>query len=182
MQKTEVVKKWIEDFVIKLDLCPFAQHPFSKGKIHYSEIDFENNESFLINFWDEIERIETTPPDQISNSILIIKNGLDDFLEYLDVIVLCEDLLKLQQQEDAFQIASFHPDYQFEGEGKDSPRNFTNRSPFPLIHILRVEEVSAAIEFYDGVEDIPVNNKLKMEKMGFNTLKRNLESRKTRNA
>lgn len=181
MQKIEIVKKWIEDFVIKLDLCPFAKHPFSKGKIHFSEIDFETKESFLIGFWDEIERLETTPADQVSNSILIINNGLDDFLEYLEVFSLSEGLLKLQQQDDAFQLASFHPDYLFEGEGKESPRNYTNRSPFPMIHILRVEEVSAAIEFYDGVEEIPVNNKSKMEELGSETLLRRLSQLRNSN-
>ncbi len=174
MQEIEKTKSWIESFVIKLDLCPFAKHPFSKGKIHYAMETSEQTEIQMTSFWKEIERLENADPKDISNSILIYPNGLDDFFDYLELLDLCEGLLKLQKVEDLFQIASFHPGYLFEGAKADDVKNFTNRSPYPMIHILRVAEVSAAIEFYDNVDEIPEKNKTTLESIGLDKIKRNL--------
>jgi len=174
MQEIEKTKRWIEAFVIKLDLCPFAKHPFSNGKIHFAVETSEETEVQLTSFWNEVERLETAGPKDISNSILIYPNGLDDFFDYLELLDLCEELLKLQKVEDLFQIASFHPDYLFEGSKVDDVKNFTNRSPYPMIHILRVEEVSAAIEFYDDVDQIPKKNKSTLEEIGFEKIKKGL--------
>lgn len=174
MKEIEKTKNWIEAFVIKLDLCPFAKHPFSKGKIHFAMETSEQTEIQLTSFWKEIERLENAAPKDISNSILIYPNGLDDFFDYLELLDLCEGLLKLQKVEDLFQIASFHPDYLFEGANADDLKNFTNRSPYPMIHILRVEEVSAAIEFYDDVDEIPRRNKITLEEIGYEKIKRML--------
>ena len=176
MQNIEIIKNWIAKFVIKLELCPFAHHPFSKGKIHFSAIDFTEQTKFMMHFWEEIERLESFSKEEISNSIIVISSGLTDFTDYLETINLCEGLLKMQELEDAFQIASFHPDYQFANIGKEHPRNFTNRSPLPLIHILRVEEVAAAIELYDNVEEIPNLNEKKMENIGREKLTAYLKS------
>lgn len=172
MQEIEQTKKWIEDFVIKLDLCPFASHPFSKGRVSFAIEVSEDTEIQLTSFWREIERLETADAEKISNSILIFPNGLSDFFDYLDLVGLCEGLLKLQKVDDLFQIASFHPEYLFEGGGSHDMKNFTNRSPFPMIHILRVKEVSAAIDLYDDVEEIPKRNKEVLEEIGFEKLVR----------
>ena len=174
MQEIEETKSWIEKFVIKLDLCPFAKHPFSNGKIHFAVETSDQTEIQLTSFWKEIERLEITDSKDISNSILICPTGLDDYFDYLELIDLCEGLLKLQKVENLFQIASFHPNYLFEGLNADDVKNFTNRSPYPMIHILRVEEVSAAIEFYDDVDEIPKKNKATLEELGFEKIKKGL--------
>jgi len=166
MQEIEKTKRWIEKFVIKLDLCPFAKHPFSNGKIHFAVETSDQIEVQLTSFWDEVERLETADSKDISNSILIFPTGLDDYFDYLELIDLCEGLLKLQKVDDLFQLASFHPNYLFEGLDSDDLKNFTNRSPYPMIHILRVEEVSAAIKFYDDVDEIPKKNKATLEELG----------------
>ena len=169
MDKEKIIlkcKKWVEQFVIGLQLCPFAKRPFEKGQIRF-EVCFEKDmESQLVAFWKEINLLLKTPKEKISNTILIFSDGLNDFEKYLDLYFLSENLLLEQNKNEQFQLASFHPEYQFKNTEKNDVSNFTNRSPFPFIHILRVEEVTDAIAHYPDVEKVPERNIEKLKKMG----------------
>lgn len=174
MEKQQIIEKskaWVERFVIGLQLCPFAKRPFEKGRVHFEVCLEKNIEAQLIAFWKEIELLSATPKETISNSILIFPNGLDDFGQYLDCYDLAEQLLFDQNKEEEFQLASFHPDYQFEGTKKDDVTNFTNRSPYPFIHILRIEEVTEAIENYPNIEEVPERNMRLLKEMGIEQIK-----------
>jgi hypothetical protein len=174
MEKQPIIEKsktWVEKFVIGLQLCPFAKRPFEKGQVRF-EVCFEKNtEAQLIAFWKEIELLSATPKETVSNIILILPNGLDDFEQYLDFYDLAEQLLFDQNKDEEFQLASFHPDYQFDGTEKDDVTNYTNRSPFPFIHILRIEEVEVAIANYPEIEEVPEKNIRLLKEIGIEQIK-----------
>ena len=152
-------QEWIKDFVLKLNLCPFAHIPFREDKIRYALADQDTLEEQMIFFWKEIELIEKLGEEEISNSLIIFPNSLQSFDEYLGFLELANELLEKQNMDNTFQLASFHPNYLFGDSPVDDVKHHTNRSPFPMIHILRVDEVEDAIEKHPDTEAIPDTNR-----------------------
>ena len=174
MENEQIIQKseaWVDRFVIGLQLCPFAKHPFQKGQVRFEVCIEKEMEAQLAAFWKEIELLFVTPKEKISNTILIYPNSLTDFGQYLQLYDIAERLLTDQRKQEEFQLASFHPDYQFDKTEKDDAVNFTNRSPYPFIHILRVEEVAAAISGYPDIEGVPLKNQNTMKNMGLDKIK-----------
>lgn len=153
----EEVKVWIEKIVIGLNLCPFASHPFRNNLIKYQLSSTSHLEAILEEVTKEFEYLLSKKKEEVETCIIILKNGFDDFEAYLELYYLAEELLI--HFENKLQLASFHPNYQFEEEDIDDKSNYSNRSPYPLIHILRTESVSHAVDNYDDVNNIPLNNK-----------------------
>ena len=174
-----LVKDWVEQWVIELNLCPFASKPFAEDKIQF--IVFEKAEVFeLMDFFlEELKSLTTS--SSYDTSILILENICSDFEDYLDVYYFLESKLVDFGYEDEFQIASFHPSYRFDGEGESSNSHYTNRSPLPLIHILRVDQVEAARSFYPNIELIPENNIEKMDGMRPEAIKIKFDAFKGKN-
>lgn len=146
-------QQWIESFVIKHNLCPFAKQPFTKGLIDYRVSDHADGELLLTEFLSYIQFLNTVDSNEISNGFYILNLESLDFIAYLDLIGIAEAIIEDADLQDTFQLVSFHPEYQFSGTEMDDPSNFANRSPHPMIHILRVDEVEDAIA--DG-EDVGV--------------------------
>ena len=163
-------KAWILNFVIQLNLCPFAKVPFEKDRIRYIVFEGSSLEKLLELLIEESNQLLQSDPALTETTIIIIKDFLKDFRAYLDVVGLSEDLLTSTGMDYDIQIASFHPDYQFAGTEKDTLSNFTNRSPFPLLHLLRADRLEKAIEAYGDTSKIPENNISTLEKMGFEAL------------
>lgn len=149
------VKSWIEKFVIGLNLCPFAKVPFSKDSISYTVTPLEDYESFLSAL--QLELNHLTDNDH-ATSIMIIPTKSLELSVYLNLFSACEIRLGELGFENDFQLASFHPDYQFADAKPDDQSNYTNRSPYPLIHILRVDDMSKAIEAYGDTSEIYKRN------------------------
>jgi uncharacterized protein len=162
----KLAERWVEEFVIAYGLCPFARTPYESGLVRFCEIDAVDTETILQAFWKEVEMLDNVDETQISNSILVIPALASSFEVYLDVFAMACDLLELQNKEDKFQLASFHPAYRFEGTDENDPTNYTNRSPAPLIHIIRTEEVASAIESHPNIDSIPIRNKARMRELG----------------
>jgi len=176
MNNTDRTKKWVEDFVIAYTLCPFAQTPYEAGQVRFCEIEESDTAAILEAFWKEVEVIDSADESEISTSILVVPALSSSFEEYLDVIHMATDLIEMQNKEDKFQLASFHPAYLFEGTVESEPTNYTNRSPLPLIHIIRREEVARAIASHPDIDSVPIVNQEKMRDLGEEHLKANLES------
>lgn len=158
-QFIDTTRRWVKDFVLKLNLCPFAHVPFKEDKIRYAIADQENLDDQMIFFWKEIEMIEKLGREEISNTLIIFPNTLNDFDEYLGFLDLANELLENQDMDAYFQLASFHPDYLFGDSPPNDVKHHTNRSPFPMIHILRVDEVEEAIEMHPDTDKIPDSNR-----------------------
>ena len=157
-------KKWINDVVVGLNFCPFASKEVRLGTIHFEvipEVELAIAlESLSIAFLqlDENKSIETT--------LIIFPPGFASFDDYLELIAFAEDLLVEMEYEGVYQIASFHPDYLFAGSSEEDPANYTNRSPYPMLHVLREESLSAAIDSHPDTDSIPERNIELARKMG----------------
>lgn len=163
IQKT---KKWIEKIVIGLDLCPFARFPYDKDLIRYVSTDIATEGELLQLLYDELSVIAEAPTSTIETTLVILTNGWSDFIEYLDLVDLAEEVLERLDLEGVIQIASFHPAYQFSHLDENDVRNYTNRSPYPMIHLIREESVTKAVDSHPDIESVPVKNEETMIKMG----------------
>ncbi len=163
MQKTDLdveseTRSWLQTVVIGLNLCPFAKKPENEGRIRYVVSQAKSNEVLLAELQDEFEFLDATPADKVETTLLVLPTQLADFYEYNDFLDVIDSLLEDREWEGTYQIASFHPDYCFAGVDPDSNENLTNRSPYPVFHILREASLAAAIEHYPDVEAIPERN------------------------
>ncbi len=164
MKAVTHTKKWIEKVVIGLGLCPFAAGVYNEDKILYTQIEFSSVLSTL--------KVVQSACDQISDSnthfltaIVVLESGMEGFEEYLELM----DLLTLRIGEVydyAFQLASFHPLYQFENTLSTDSENYTNRSPYPMIHILLESEVSKAVDSHPDIHAVPIANIQTMRRLG----------------
>lgn len=160
----EQTKDWIERVIIGENFCPFAALPFRKDQIRYWILNGKEVETHLEILVRELEYL--VHHEEIETSILIIPKSLAEFEAYLDFLDLANALLVEQGYEGIFQIASFHPAYQFAATDYEDAANFTNRSPYPLLHLLREESVSKAVEAHSNTEEIPNRNIDHARKLG----------------
>lgn len=151
-------RQWLEQIVVGLNLCPFARKPLNAGQVHFAVSDSSNVETLLVDLYDELERLDHTPAEQIDTTLLIIPDQLDDFFDYNDTLDLADALLEQQGWEGTYQIASFHPAYQFADTAADDRENFTNRAPYPILHILREASLDRGLASYPDPEQIPERN------------------------
>ena len=149
-------KKWIVDVVIGCNFCPFAANVVKQRAIFYMVEENTDRETCLSSFVREIERLDNDPT--IETSFLIFSNAFQQFDDYLDVLLLAEKLLKGKGYEGIYQLASFHPLYLFANSDENDPANYTNRSVYPMLHLLREESIDKALANYKDPESIPVRN------------------------
>jgi hypothetical protein len=157
---------WLENVVIKHNLCPFAHKPFHGGQIRYIVTDSARPEFLLEDLQQELDHLRATPADELETTLLIHPGVLEDFLEYNDFFDLVDMLLSECGYEGEFQVASFHPDYQFEGTRPEDAENYTNRSPWPMLHLIREENLEQAIANYPDADGIPERNIQTMNALG----------------
>jgi hypothetical protein len=174
-QIVETTKLWLERFVIGLNLCPFAKHPFRNDKIRYIVFEGDNLEKLTETWLKEANELAETTPSVLETTLIILPEVLDEFEEYLDFVEMAEFILAEVDLEGVIQIASFHPDYQFDETEPTDVENYTNRSPFPMLHLIREDSIMRAVEAYPEVGDIPNNNIDTMNKLGITRVKQMLD-------
>jgi hypothetical protein len=160
----ERTKNWIRDIVIGLNFCPFATKPFKNELIVYKVDDSSEAAAALESFMFTCRFLEDNPV--METALLIFPNGFSDFKDYLDLTDLAEKLLKAEGFEGVYQVASFHPNYIFAGSDENDPANYTNRSPYPMLHLLREDLLEIAIDKHIHVDDIPNQNIAKAKSLG----------------
>jgi len=159
-------RRWLANFVIGYNLCPFAKLPFQKDKIRYRVFEGEDLEQLALDLTDEILLLKGMPASEVETTLFIHPNILNDFYDYNDFLEIADNILLQTGMTGELQIASFHPDYQFAGTEHGDAENFTNRSPFPILHLLREESVEKATTFYPDVEEIPERNITQLKALG----------------
>jgi uncharacterized protein len=171
----EITKKWIETFVLGLNLCPFARHPYKYDKIRY--VIFEGNDVTVLTdlITTEMALLDDTSPAILETTVIIAMNGFSDFEDYLSALYDADALLEELDYEGVYQIASFHPDYKFEGSESEDVTNYTNRSPYPMFHLLREDSVTRALDAFPEVGDILAQNQETMTKLGLTKVKKMLD-------
>ena len=155
-QVIDRTKKWIIDVVIGCNFCPFAANVVKQQTIFYRVEESVERKTCLTSFVYEMERLDNDPT--IETTFLIFPNAFQQFDDYLDLLSHAEKLLKRKGNEGVYQLASFHPLYVFANSDKSDPANYTNRSIYPMLHLLREESIDKALANYKGPENIPVRN------------------------
>ncbi|MFN0173219.1 MAG: DUF1415 domain-containing protein [Saprospiraceae bacterium] len=148
--------QWINSVVIGCNFCPFAAKAVLRQSIRYVVLQETTIENALEALVDELRFLDRT--EDIETTLLIFPKHFADFEDYLDLVELAENLSIEQGYEGVYQIASFHPDYCFAGADEDDPANYTNRSPYPMLHLLREDSISKVLDHYIDPEGIPDRN------------------------
>lgn len=163
--------EWVRNFVVELNICPFAGGVVEKDRVRYNLSLAENIDILYQDFLQELLFLHESDPELVETSILIHPHVLTDFHQYLDFLGLADEAILEAGLEGVIQVASFHPDYVFEGEDPQSVTNYTNRSPYPMLHLLRESSVSKAVDGHPDIEGIPARNMELLEKLGLDKVK-----------
>ena len=149
-------QKWIANVVVGCNFCPFAAREVKNNTIFYAVEAASDKATCLKTLATELERLDNDA--SIATSFLIVPNGYADFYEYLHLVELAEKLINKLGYEGVYQVASFHPQYLFAGSTPNDAANYTNRSPYPMLHLLREEQMEQALENFAEPERIPERN------------------------
>ncbi|RLA40938.1 MAG: DUF1415 domain-containing protein [Gammaproteobacteria bacterium] len=168
-QIIESVRQWVETVVIGLNLCPFAREELINNRIRFAVSDAITEEQLLATLHTELALLDSNKA--IETTLLIHPNVLADFDDYNQFLSYADNLLAQMSFAGIYQIASFHPDYQFAGTNPGDAENYTNRSPYPILHLLREASLERAIAGYADADKIPERNIALMETMGAEKLK-----------
>lgn len=173
MKTTEQIivqtKKWITDVVIGCNFCPFAAKEIKKQTVHYQVENSNNKAASLDAFLQECIRLDED--EDIVTTLLIFPDGFQQFDDFLDLLAAAEDLLIQNNYEGVYQVASFHPQYIFNGAPVSDAANYTNRSVYPMLHLLREAQMDEALERYPNPNNIPDNNILFAREKGVQYMK-----------
>jgi hypothetical protein len=154
----EVTRRWISSMVIGLNLCPFAQRVFQADKVRFVVTSAQDESALLKDLADELKLLVSSPITAIETTLLIHPCVLEDFLGYNDFLDAAEQLVRKLRLEGILQLASFHPNYQFAGTDPEAVENYTNRSPYPMLHLLREESITDIAGDADQLLEIPERN------------------------
>ena len=159
-------RAWVDRAVIGLNLCPFAKAPQAKGLVRYVLSAATDPAALLADLVNELERLAEASPDKIETTLLIHPGVLGDFADYNDFLEVAEDTVAELDLDGVIQVASFHPDYQFEGSAPEDIENATNRSPFPALHLLREDSIDKAVAAFPDAQAIYETNIETLQKLG----------------
>ncbi|MEH0689730.1 DUF1415 domain-containing protein [Vibrio cholerae] len=152
------VEQWLNQVVIGLNLCPFAAKPQRNGQIHIVTSDATDEASLLEDLLSELIALEALSSEERETTLVVVPEMLQSFDDYNLFIDWAEALIKQQGYEGIFQLATFHPDYCFGGTEPDDDENLTNRSPYPVFHLIREESMEKVLRHYPNPEAIPDTN------------------------
>ncbi|MGY6428052.1 DUF1415 domain-containing protein [Vibrio parahaemolyticus] len=155
---TQQVDQWLNDVVIGLNLCPFAAKPQRNKQIKIFVSKAIQEEALLEDILLQLIELSTTEPEKLETTLVVVPNMLQDFWDYNFCIDWVEGLIKQQDWEGIFQVATFHPDYCFGGAAPEDDENLTNRSPYPIFHLIREESMEKVLKHYPDPESIPDTN------------------------
>ncbi len=160
----EAVKRWLDEIVIGQNFCPFARFVRDNEQIRFVENSSLSQAEVLTKLHEEVRLLESN--DTVATTLIVLSNGFTDFNDYLDLLDMCNELIEQWGYAGRYQIASFHPDYEFEGEPKDSASHYTNRAPFPVLHLLREHDIEAVLKHYPNPEHIYETNMRRSQELG----------------
>ena len=160
----EQVQRWVREAVIGLGLCPFAAAVYDEHRLRVVVSKASGPEEAVRDALEEAQHLLEN--DAVATTLVVFEAALDDFMAFLDAVVDLEALLSKAGADGTLQVATFHPDYRFDGTGEDDVENYTNRAPYPIFHLLRESNVSQAIHDHPDPEGIPARNIETMRSLG----------------
>ena len=159
-------RAWVDRAVIGLNLCPFAKAPQVKGQVRYALSVATDPAALLADLVAELESLAEAPAERIETTLLVHPGVMTDFAEYNDFLDVVDATVHELDLEGIVQVASFHPQYQFDGCAPDDVANATNRSPYPTLHLLREDSIDRAVEAFPQAEAIYETNIATMQRLG----------------
>jgi len=157
---------WLERAVIGLNLCPFAKAVHLKDQIRYALSPARTGEELLADLGRELQMLANADPQVCDTTLLMHPYVLTDFLDYNDFLDIADGAIDELGLEGVLQVASFHPDYQFAGTEPDDVANYTNRSPYPTLHLLREDSVDRAVAAFPAADRIYATNIETLQRLG----------------
>lgn len=165
----DVVKNtrgWLDQMVVGLNLCPFASSVIARDQVRYAVCDATTDSQLRQFYVTELQSLLEANEHDVATSLLMFTQGLDEFDDYLALLDWFEQLLEKAELTDHVQLASFHPQYQFEGVAADDLSHFTNRSPYPTIHLLRQDQMTKVLSHVSDPEQIYKDNIDTLNRLG----------------
>lgn len=169
MNAVESVRQWVETVVVGLNLCPFAKHELLNNRVRFCLSEAISQPQLLSDLRTELELLNKK--ESIETTLLIHPLVLEDFYEYNQFLNDAEFLVLELKLEGIYQIASFHPHYQFAGSEPDDIENYSNRSPYPMLHLIREKSLEQAIKNYPDTKKIPQQNIKTLSSIGLKGIK-----------
>ncbi|WP_308904264.1 DUF1415 domain-containing protein [Neisseria subflava] len=163
---SEHTKQWLEKAVIGLNLCPFAKAPHVKNLVRIVVSEARHLDGFLEDLDRELQLLGNTPASELETTLLVHPTLFPDFETFNQMLEIADDAVLENELEGIVQIAPFHPDFQFEGTEADDISNYTNRSPYPTLHLIREDSIAKAAEAFSDASAIFDRNIALLEKMG----------------
>lgn len=160
------MRDWLEKAVIGLNLCPFAKAVYVKEQVRYVVSEATTTDELLEQLRQELEHLAEVSPEKTDTTLLMHPQVLADFLDFNDFLEQADALLEALELDGILQIAEFHPEFQFEGTRPDDISNFTNRAPWPTLHLLREESIDRAVEAFPEAEAIYERNIETLDQLG----------------
>ena len=154
----EDTQAWLMQAVVSLNLCPFAKAVVVKDRVRYRVCTSADPSELLAMLRDELQHLASADPEQLDTTLLIAPHALPDFLDFNDFLSDCDAVLQDLALDGVLQVADFHPRYQFGGTAVDDIENFTNRSPYPTLHVLRESSIDKAVASYPDASLIFARN------------------------
>ncbi|MBS3803071.1 MAG: DUF1415 domain-containing protein [Oleiphilaceae bacterium] len=159
-------QQWLERAVIGLNLCPFARAPYLGDQVRFAVSQAETPDALLEDLIAALQELAATNSDSLETTLLIHPRALLDFMDFNDFLAVADATLDALDLDGIIQIASFHPQYQFAGTDPDAMENFSNRSPYPTLHLLRESSVAWAADAMPDPDSIYRDNIARLERLG----------------
>ncbi|AJY14183.1 DUF1415 domain-containing protein [Burkholderia dolosa] len=159
-------RHWLERAVIGLNLCPFAKSVYVKDQVRYAISEATTLEDALADLESELRALEAADPQQIDTTLVIYPHAFADFVDFNDVLSFADRLVQQLRLDGVLQIASFHPQYRFEGSEPDDIENYTNRAPYPILHLLREDSIARAVDAFPDASAIYEKNQETLRRLG----------------
>lgn len=159
-------RRWLEEAVIGLNLCPFAKSVYVKNQVRIVVSRARHIDAFLDDLDRELDLLKTTPSEEVETTLLVHPTLFPDFLVFNDFLNVADEVLVEHELEGVVQIAPFHPDFVFDGEPEGDMSHYTNRSPYPTLHLIREEGLGKAIDSYGDTDEIYERNIDVLRKLG----------------
>ncbi len=159
-------RHWLARAVIGLNLCPFAKSVYVKEQVRYAISEATTLEDALADLETELRALEAADPQQVDTTLVIYPRAFADFVDYNDALFFAERLVRQLRLDGVLQIASFHPEYRFEGSDADDIENYTNRAPYPILHLLREDSIARAVDAFPDASAIYEKNQETLRRLG----------------
>jgi uncharacterized protein len=161
-----LTQRWLERSVIGLNLCPFAESVYRARRVHFCVSAEESEDGLEVELRRELRALQAADPLQRETTLLIHPAALTDFGAYNDFLGVCDAVVADLGLQGELQVASFHPHYQFAGTQSDDIENFTNRSPYPMLHLLRESSIERAVASAGDIDEIYKRNIRTLRRLG----------------